>query len=183
MFDSVSVLGAPSGGSNPTITLVVAAYGAILSTLVFAWNLYRDLSDRGKLRVKVELRDVIGPGVGVLQKDQIAFMITNVGKRAVWVTTIGGHYPGGGFLIAVPTHTLPFKLEPGQEMIELVAPGQVDPKRVRRIGAWDSLGDSYWAPIRQQWALQKALLKLSNKPERLGFRARVGPFLPRWTRL
>lgn len=39
--------------------LVVAAYGAVVSTLVFGWNLYRAVSDRGRLRVRAHVRDLI----------------------------------------------------------------------------------------------------------------------------
>ena len=73
-----------------TPTLLIAVYGALLSTLVFGWNMYRDLSDKGRLKVLAGLRDIYGPtdvhgGYGKVAEDQVSIRITNVGKRPVFV--------------------------------------------------------------------------------------------------
>ncbi len=39
-----------------SLTEILAAYGALLSSVGFGWNLYRDLLDRAKLQVSANVR-------------------------------------------------------------------------------------------------------------------------------
>ena len=40
------------------MTAVLAIYGAVLSSLVAAWSVYREITNRGRLRVIVTLADI-----------------------------------------------------------------------------------------------------------------------------
>jgi hypothetical protein len=44
------------------VTTLIAIYGAILSSIVFLWNLYRDLTNKGKLKVDCYIGGIIIPG-------------------------------------------------------------------------------------------------------------------------
>jgi hypothetical protein len=43
-------------------TTALAIYAAVLSTITFGWNLFRDLRDRGKLKISASVRRIVeGP--------------------------------------------------------------------------------------------------------------------------
>ena len=81
-------------------TSVLAIWGAILSSITFAWNLFRDLRDRPRVRLKGTLGQLVTDTVGRLHfgsmkfierltdKDpneptQLKLTITNTGRRRV----------------------------------------------------------------------------------------------------
>ena len=41
-----------------SLTEFLAAYGALLASIGFGWNLYRDLLDRARLQVSVNVRRI-----------------------------------------------------------------------------------------------------------------------------
>jgi len=48
-----------SRSSTLGVTDVLAIWGAVLSSVAFGWNLYRDLLDRGKLKVSAQIRRLV----------------------------------------------------------------------------------------------------------------------------
>ncbi|SRR6266851_5576892 len=58
------------------LTTWVAVSGAIVSTTVAGWSIYRSVTDRGRLRVEVYTAEHIVPGVGVVKKDRLAYKPT-----------------------------------------------------------------------------------------------------------
>src|SRR6266849_775351 len=72
-----------------SVTSVLALWGAVVSTVALIWHILRDITDRGK----VEVICYLGRYVGGLQPDprtHLIYRVTNVGRRAVVVTHMGG---------------------------------------------------------------------------------------------
>src|SRR5436190_1907013 len=70
-----------------TLTTVLAIWGAILSTIVASWNIYKDFIKRDKVRVSAGFRILIPSNEEVL-----SFTITNLTSHKVKVTHIGGYH-------------------------------------------------------------------------------------------
>ena len=77
------------------MTTFLAIWGAILSTVLAVWSIYKDIRDRGNIRVEAYLSewtendDDTGE---LLFKYQVEIVLTNIGRRPVVVTSVGvGH--------------------------------------------------------------------------------------------
>ena len=141
--------------SPDSITLGIAVWGAILGTVSFVWNIYRSISDKGRLRVSCKIArfavipaSVVPPGDRPTEP-QLAFTITNVGRRAIFVSRIGGIYKNGKPFEVVPHTALPKELKPGENISERAE----DPVRTllsnggaKSLGAWDTTGKLYAVP-------------------------------------
>src|SRR4051812_12321729 len=74
------------------LTTALAAWGALLSTLLAIWNIQKDLRDRGRLRVEaylaewLEKDDETGEHV---TKYEVEIIVTNVGRRSVTLQSLG----------------------------------------------------------------------------------------------
>lgn len=125
----------------PELTTVLATYGAIVATLAVVWNIFRDLTDRGRLRVTCFIGFMALPGVGADRSDKLFFNVTNVGRRAILVEKVGGAHGGKHFIIVPHPGMAPRMLAPG----EYTHVWQDDPlsvldKATKFLGAWDSTG-------------------------------------------
>jgi hypothetical protein len=137
-------------------TILVAMYGAVVATAVAIWNIYRSITDRGRLRVTVTRVEAFAPGV---DEDKLCYEVTNVGRQPIWLTQIGGVYRTRGDDFMIPLNQLPKKLEPG-ETFNAASPSDaenLDAERVLFFGAWDSFGKIHKLPRRQLKALLKDL--------------------------
>ena len=137
-------------------TILVAVYGAVVATAVAVWNIYRGITDRGRLRVSVTRANVFAPGVGDVAKDKVWYKVTNVGRQPIWLTQIGGDTKNREhFFIDVPQQ-LPKKLEPGEAFDDASSNAKsLDAENVSFLGAWDSLGRIHKLPKRPLKALWK----------------------------
>jgi hypothetical protein len=130
-----------------TFTTVLAAYGAIVSTIALSWSIFRDVTDRGRLRVHCFLGSMVAAGHSD-DRTYLIYQVTNVGRRPVVVTHIGGRRlkaPGDaktGFII-IPRN-LPKTLQPGEYLMEY-SPDLHDLLGVRAYQAYDSHGRAYTA--------------------------------------
>src|SRR5712692_6424124 len=135
----------------------VAVYGAIVSTAVAAWNIYRGLTDRGRLHVSVFPAVHAAAGLGIIAADRVAYSVTNMGRQPVWIRQIGGMYSRSigeyrEFIITTAAQ-LPKKLEPGESFLEAnfgLADVISDGHAPIAMGAWDTLGRFYRAPKRER---------------------------------
>jgi len=105
------------------ITLIIAIYGAALSTFVFIFNIYKYRSDSGKLKLECEIEKYKADEdeqeeEGVDIKKRLVYLITNIGKRQVLVTAIGATFPEGGGCEFV-NENLPKMLQPGEFVEEI----------------------------------------------------------------
>lgn len=146
------------------LTIVLAVYGALLSSITFGWNLLRDLSDRGKLKLELSIRKMTAPTGGriyatlpsmtvepVTEQLYLVLSVVNVGRRPMLWEGWGGKYfepvnGDTGFTIIGPN--LPKMLnerESHREFTEL-EPGLMP--NLKRLFMWDTSGKkwdvSYW---------------------------------------
>lgn len=136
--------------SPETITFWIAVWGAVLGTASFGWNIYRAVTDRGELRVQCHIgRFPVAP-FAILGEErpvssQLAYNITNVGRKPIYVSHFGGVYADGASIEVVPRAPLPKELKPGETISERAE----DPvkmllgRRVRLLAAWDTTGRAH----------------------------------------
>lgn len=97
--------------NSQNIILIIAIYGAFLSTIVALWNIYRDFSDKPRIKVRVKY--------GLLtyhnapSKDIIIFEAVNTRKRPITLSSAGIELEKGHILFAENTG-LPIKLKEGE---------------------------------------------------------------------
>jgi hypothetical protein len=117
--------------TNELWTLGIAAYAAVVATLVLGWDAYKWLDAGPKIKVSASTGMQI---VGGLQEDtQIYVMVTavNLGDRATTLTNLGFTYyanwwrakfggkPDKAFIITTPSQSqvIPYRLEAGGQWI------------------------------------------------------------------
>lgn len=150
-------------------TAAIACYGAVLATITFGWNLFRDLRDRGKIKIHASVRRIVEgpagarysitpdfPAVGASEKLYIVMTVANVGRRPMRWEGWGGHYKknykGQPSFLCIPHH-LPKILaekEIHQEFTELEE--EFDLNNLKRLYIWDGL-DGEWKL--SWWQLRK----------------------------
>lgn len=92
------------------ITLIVAIYGAILSTIAIIWNISRNLLDKPKLKVVSSL--------GLLSWGEIekivSFEAINIGRYPITLSSAGLHLENNKTMFFMsPEDRLPIQLNPG----------------------------------------------------------------------
>jgi len=119
------------------ITLLLAVWGALLSSIALGWNFYRDISDKGKISVTFYIGNIIG-GLESSDKDFLIFNVTNVGRRPIMITQVGGAHKSKHFLIT--GRNTPKMLQPGEYLTEYTDDLSILEKDIIFFGAWDSIG-------------------------------------------
>lgn len=122
------------------ITTILAIWGAIVSTFVLGWNVFRDLSDKGKIKVTCFIGNEIG-GLANPEKDVLVYTITNVGKKPIYIKLIGGAFTKKHFLIT--SRQIPKMLQPGEYIVESTEDMSMFEKDLKHLWVVDSL-DNYW---------------------------------------
>ena len=140
--------------TKETITTILAIWGAMLSSIAIGWNLYRDISQRGRLRVNCYLGKIVDEARGLDPKNYIVWNITNVGKEPSILTTIGGAFQDSHFLIKT-RNQLPLTLKPGEYILEYSDGIEIFEKDLKYLWAIDSIGKYYKAPRKQMKILFK----------------------------
>lgn len=144
-----------------TPTAVLAVYGAVVSTVALAWHIFRDVTDRGRLRVHCYLGRVLDPADAEDNRTHLIYHVTNVGRRPVMVTHVGGRRradpgdPKTAFMIT--TRKLPKMLQPGEYVIEHTPDLVEFASRVMALHAIDSHDRRYRAPVRDLRAIRNHL--------------------------
>lgn len=155
-----------------TLTALLAAYGAVLSSIGFGWNLYRDLQNKPHLKFDMHIRSIVkspdgkwyqvSPDLPIKGASEQLFLVvnvTNVGRRPVKWTGWGGQYHKrhqgkSGFTIQ-PT-SIPIMLPEGESFSELTGDLSAVSDDVKRLFIWDATG-KYWHPS------SRALRKLKEE--------------------
>lgn len=70
-------------------TTILAIYGAFVSTVVFLWNLRKDLRDRGRLSLSVEYEIPFVEGGFQKQPKKTTLKVVNKGRRACTLHEVG----------------------------------------------------------------------------------------------
>lgn len=123
-------------------TTCLAIWGAVVSTLAIVWNIWRDSADRGRLRVLCYLGQVVGVGPQDL-RTHLIYNVTNVGRRAVVVTHIGGAIKKDQHFMLNARGPMPRTLQPGEYFLEYSHDLSILDDNPRALWAIDSLGN-YW---------------------------------------
>lgn len=157
----------------PEIDLVafLAVWGAILSSIAFGWNLYRDLTDRGKLRVHCfigKIADSASPRKPEELDDYLVYSVTNVGKRPILLKHIGGIEKKNNFII-LPHNPLPKMLLPGEYFLDYTEELDILDEDLRHLIAVDSLGRNHKVPRRQVRKLKREYKKKQLAKAEKGF--------------
>ena len=90
-------------------TSIIAIYGAILSTIAVGWNIYNNLQDKPKIKVRTSI------GFFTPDTEKTFFFITiiNNGKRSAYLSSVGLR-SGKEDLINMKTISLPCELKGGE---------------------------------------------------------------------
>ncbi|MCG3158984.1 MAG: hypothetical protein DKINENOH_05632 [bacterium] len=147
-----------TGASEPiTLTTLIAIYGAILSTFILGWNIFRDLTDRGKLKVHCYIGKIVIPAGPKDESDYLVFNVTNTGRRPIVVTHVGGSSKTNDFIVL--PRNLPRMLQPGEYLTEYSVELQCLNEDLKYLCAGDSLGNVY----RVKKKVTKELIKKAKK--------------------
>lgn len=100
------------------MTTFLAIWGAVLSTVAIAWNIRKDLVDQGKIKVTCYLGQLRGGDGPPDPRTHLAYRVTNVGRRPVVVTHVGGAIRKDRHFMLTTRNTLPKTLQPGEYFLE-----------------------------------------------------------------
>lgn len=162
------------------LTPLIALWGAFLSTFMLGWNLYRDLTNRPKVKVEVRVRRIVQSANGqwyavahnlpVQDASEQLFVVmtlVNVRSRPVRWIGWGGKYKtrvNGKDQFFIGPRNLSKMLNDGEDHSELTpiaADGYPPDDNVRSLKAWDSTGRdwkvSWWKMRKLHKELTKAL--------------------------
>lgn len=124
-------------------TLIIAIYGAILSTIVVGWNIYNTIQDRPKVKVIVNF--------GAMQSSQgvegpfLFVRAVNKGRRSVYLSSFGLR-SGKDDLIPLRVTGMPCELKGSTSHTEWFTPDELKKMKGKRVFfAWyrDETGKVY----------------------------------------
>jgi hypothetical protein len=121
-----------------TLTTFLAIWGAVVSTIAIAWNVWRDVGDRAKLDVICYVGHIVGDSDHL----KLVYRVTNAGRKPAVLTHIGGNF-GERKHFMVPTTDLPKTLQPGDFYLGYSEDISVLDRKPTAIWAIDSL-NHYW---------------------------------------
>ncbi len=127
------------------VTLVIAIWGAVLSTIAFTCNLLRDVVHRGKVAGTL-LFWAMSKG-DVLDTDNIylIYSVTNVGKESIMLTHFGGRMKSNdkdSFVVTPDIGNAPKMLQPGEYVLQC-AEMTVFENDITALWTSDSLGREF----------------------------------------
>jgi hypothetical protein len=142
------------------VTTILAVWGAVISTIALAWNIIRDSTDRGRLRVKCYIGNFVGGPGPRDPNDYLIYKITNVGRRPITVTSFGGELkkPDGTkkHFVVIP-RSLPKTLHPGEYVLEYAEEPARIAAEAERLTVYDSHDRTYAASRRDLKEIRRAI--------------------------
>lgn len=139
-----------------SVTDTLAIIGVAGSSFAIGWNIFRDISNRDRLRVTCR-RGSIVPQFGPPDpKEHIIWHITNAGPRPIMLTGVGGVFKKEwrrrgkqqNRYFFINDLLLPKMLEPGEYHITTTDEQVFVGPKLQSLIAWDSLQREYRAPRR-----------------------------------
>ncbi|GFP30713.1 hypothetical protein HKBW3S34_01633 [Candidatus Hakubella thermalkaliphila] len=76
------------------VITILAIWGTVLSSVSIGWQMYRDFTNRGRLRVDTYLANIIEEGPG--PQDQtvyLAWKVTNTGRKPIIINPSSAESP------------------------------------------------------------------------------------------
>jgi len=89
-------------------TLIIAIYGAVLSSIALGWHIYTYFQDKPIIELQCFIANML-PNDG---KRYLCFKIINKGKREASITNVGGKLKNGNHFIFNTFGQIPTKIEP-----------------------------------------------------------------------
>ena len=130
------------------VTKLLAIWGAIFSTVAIAWNIVRDVNDRGRLKIDAMIGKMFPDHT---DKNYLVITITNIGRRPILVKGWGGMkkkaVKGARGIFIVP-QGLPRMLKEGEYHTEFTEDLTILSPELEKIYVWDSTG-KYWKVSRK----------------------------------
>ncbi len=132
---------------------VISVVALGISAVTLGWTMFRDMTDRGRLKVHCYVGNVVHPNsVDWDKRTYLVWVVTNNGSRPVMLEKVGGERttdPKYWFLMPpLRGDYLPKMLQPGEVHFSLG-----DPKALSAdlVGLWalDTLGSYYQVPRKQ----------------------------------
>jgi hypothetical protein len=150
------------------LTRFLATYGALLASIGFGWNLYRDLRDRAQLKVSAAISRLTVDGQGswvaitsavrAAGSNQLYVVMTvvNVGRRPIVWVGWGGEYrkgasntPSFAILDTEINNHLPRKLQEGDTHTVCIELQARFFDNVKSFFMWDASGKKWKIPRKQ----------------------------------
>jgi hypothetical protein len=119
-------------------TTWIALYGAVVGTASLLWNIYRHLTDKGRLKVYCYLGKIVSERGPKDENDYLVYNVTNVGRKPIFVDKVGGTTKVDKFIL--PPRKLPKRLDPGETLLEYISDLSVLNDNLTSLWALDSLG-------------------------------------------
>jgi hypothetical protein len=151
------------------VALIVAAYGAVLSTINFK-------RDRAKVKLIVRRnRQVVGDPRYDFKARFIELQVINVGRRPIMIRSLGtvGLFPADSHVAADTNPQLPCEITEGQFITSLWPQAEIDFSTIDYWEAWDSQEKVYklrqaswfrhWKSMRQRKRSLRQLQRSINK--------------------
>lgn len=119
---------------NELLTLIIAAYAAVVSTFVLGWDAYKWIASGAKIDLSVSTGMRVFGGAIEDPNKYISVTARNVGDRPTTITNFGGVYfdswwrayvvrrkPSESFIVNQPSQTqrIPYRFEVGDQWIGL----------------------------------------------------------------
>jgi hypothetical protein len=146
---------------NNTIIVILAVWGAIVSTIAIIWNIYNSITDKGKLKVDCYIGNRVISGVGLVDERLLVWNITNVGKRDIIISHVGGKLSDSDFILTT-RNKMPYKLLPGEYIMEYSNDLSILKDKKLKLLVFDTLGNSY-SPTRKRLLEAKGKYKSKLK--------------------
>lgn len=128
------------------LATVIAIVSLAISSAVFGWTVYRDMSNRGMLRVECfigKLVTTVDGGDNVVSGPKLVYIVTNIGRQPIVLKEIGGKEKRDkehSFMIT--SNSLPKMLKPGEYIMEYTDSKLLE-KEINYLHAEDSLKRIY----------------------------------------
>jgi len=127
-----------------TFNAILTIWGAILSSFLLGWSIYRDLTDKGKIKLDIFLGNLIELPLKPENKEtKLCYHIVNSGRKPTYITGFGAiKKDNKGYWIT--PHNLPKTLEPGGYIADYTHEiAKMLHKDIKYLYVSDSLGKKY----------------------------------------
>ncbi|MFC1655278.1 hypothetical protein ACFL3C_00225 [Patescibacteria group bacterium] len=141
---------------NENITIYIAIYGAILSTIVLIWNIIKYYLDKGRMELNCMLGNIVGYRVND-KKLYLTYTVTNKGNKPITITHAGGIYENKQNFLVNATE-IPKKLEHG-EYVTIKTPDLENLKDIKKLYVVNSLGQYCYLKRKKIKKLKESLKK------------------------
>jgi hypothetical protein len=164
-----------------SLTTILAIYAAIVSSICLGWLLYRELSDRARVKISVSLMRLATaadgrqftvaphlPSENASAAVHVVVKMTNVGRRPVLLQGWGGEWKipeKGKDKFVVISQGLPRMLKGHESHQEFTPDLSVVSPNIKALFAWDSSGKNWCVSNSELQKTVEQAGKLVSVPE------------------